>query len=215
MDFISSIINGCLVTAIVSVLALLAKKIWLSEFHIEVARKFSSNAKDADKASEKIFHKTSKDINKQMANSKSVKILAMRSSGLALDERCCYPNLWIDKNRTIEIVLSSLSNAAAIKERAAAINVTDEVYAQGIRHSFEALKLKKDYNNFGVYEHNSDLSFKLVILENYVYVFYYNEHISIHKSTVIRYSKKNITHEAFERYYDNIKKSPNTKKVEM
>lgn len=147
-----------------------------------------------------------KAINKDILCSSFVKILAIRGRSIADRDRGEYPNLWKSKEKDIEIIISSDDNEAAISARSKAADSSYEEYKTEIVFSNRILTERMaSFDNLTLYNHNHNLSFKLIILEQCVYVCYFLPETSVHNSSVIKYKSNTGAYEAFVHYYNAVK----------
>lgn len=153
--------------------------------------------------------KSNKLINEEVKSSNSVKILAIRGKSFVDSDKsaCTYPAIWEDKNKDIEIIIAKISNSV-VDVRSKANNIDKEDYQLSIKTLCESIKIrKKSYNKLRLYTHNIELPFRLIILDDCLFLFYYPESGSVHTQNVIRYEKNSAAFYAFQKYYDSVKNS--------
>ena len=202
MNFILNTVSGIIATTICAFVAWITKSMWLKSYYSDIVRVYKST------------EKANKNINEEILNSTSIKILSLRGSSIVNPDKCDFPNLWTDKNKEIEIILASPDNIGVIEERSNALKISKEEYKLLIQQSFDILNIKKtDYKYLSFYTHMENLTFKLIMLEHCIYVFYFLPEKSVHKSTVIKYKSNTNAYEAFKGYYDNFKKIEQTKEI--
>lgn len=198
-DFILSIASDILASVVVAVVAWGTRKVWLDGFYSDVARVYKSQSR------------ANKDINRDMESSPTINILAIRGRSFTDRERGEYPCLWSDTSKEIEIIVSSENNNEAIKARSSASDSSPEEYRMDILYTNQVLlKRTEKFPNMSVYNHHENLSFKLIILEQCVYVCYFLPEQSVHKSNTIKYKKDTGAYEAFLHYYNVLKNSEST-----
>lgn len=148
-------------------------------------------------------------INKEIKSSNKVNILAIRGKSFIDSDKfsCIYPSIWEDKNKNIEIIISKSDNNI-VDIRSKANNIVKEDYQLSIKSLCESIKIrKKTYNKLKLYTHNVELPFRLIILDQCMFLFYYPESGTVHTQNVIRYDKNSAAFYAFQKYYDSVKKS--------
>lgn len=198
-DFLFSTLSNLVASLIVTFLLWSSRKFWLSGFYADISRVYKNE------------QKALKDINKDIKESKEIKMLIIRGTSLTDNDGGKYPSLWLDPSKKIEIILSSEDNAALIEDRAKATNDSPVIYRQKIINSNNILLLKmKDYCNLSIYKHTELLSFKLVICNQSLYVFYYPSKGDSHSSVTIRYKNNTGAYNAFTNYYEILKGKAST-----
>ena len=206
MDFIMNVIAGVVVFVIIALIAVIwgtIKMMYAGGYHIEIGKRFPDVA-EADS-----------DINQKMAHSRTIRILAMRQAALADDKKPVYSNLWASQagNKHVEVILSSPKNVAAITKRAASCRMTPDEYIQQLEKSFEFLQRKRQGTSLEIGEHQELLSYGLVILDDYIYVFYYDDDKRRSEFTfAVRFRKRpmfsygeSVAYRGFELYYEHVK----------
>lgn len=194
VDFLLAIASSIVASVIVAFFAWITRKIWLDGFYSDIAKVYKSQAKAL------------KDINKDMLDSSSIKLLAIRGRSITEHDRGEYPSLWKKIDKDIEIIISSDDNDIAIATRSKAAGSSEEEYRMDITYSNKILKERMiRYKNLSVYNHHENLSFKLIILEHCVYVCYFLPEQSVHKSSVIKYKSDTGAYDAFVHYYESLK----------
>lgn len=202
-NFIISIITDVLASMIVAGIAWLTRKIWLDGFYSDIAKVYKSQSKAL------------KAINKDIEISSSIKILSIRGRSVTNPNQGGYQSLWSSNNKEMEIIISSINNDIAIDSRSNATNISAEEYKLGIIYSNEILANRlTTYKNLKVFNHMENLSFKLIIMEQCVYVYYFLPEKNVHKSSVIKYKNDTGAYDAFLHYYNSLKNSKSTTKLD-
>jgi hypothetical protein len=202
MNFILNTISGIFSTAICAFIAWLTKSIWLNSYYSDIAKVFKST------------EKANEDINKEILKTTFIKILSLRGNSIVIPDKCGFPNLWADKNKEIEIILSSPDNAIVIEDRSNVLKIQKDEYKLILSQSIDMLNTKKNtFKHLSFYTHMENLTFKLIILEHCIYVFYFLPVKSVHKSQALKYKSNTNTYEVFNFYYENLKKTNQTKKI--
>lgn len=193
LNIISSAIFGAVIWS--------TRNIWLNKiingYYLKFdAAKIYPNNKKSDKL-----------INNAIEKSNSIRILAIRGKSFVDSDKstCIYPAIWSDKNKKIEIIISNSTNNI-INVRSIANNIDSEDYQLSIKALCESIKIrKKNYPKLKLYTHNVELPFRIIILDECMFLFYYPESGSVHTQNVIRYEKENSAFYAFQKYYDSVK----------
>ena len=201
-DSLKIILLNVLSTFVFTILAWITRRLWLERFLYGYKLQFDSV---------KIFKNdkiATREINKSIRRSKKIGILAIRGKSFVDSDKtsCIYPAIWEDRKKEIEIIISDTYNSKMIKERSFAIGQTPEEYELSIKTTIEALKIRKaNYLNLNIYTHRVELPFRIIILDECLYLFYYPKTGSVHTSKVILYEKESSAYYAFEKYYESIK----------
>lgn len=198
---IHTIILNIISSAIFGVAIWSTRNIWLNKiingYYLKFdAAKIYPNNKKSDKL-----------INNAIEKSNSIRILAIRGKSFVDSDKstCIYPAIWSDKNKKIEIIISNSTNNI-INVRSIANNIDTEDYQLSIKALCESIKIrKKSYPKLKLYTHNVELPFRIIILDECMFLFYYPESGSVHTQNVIRYEKENSAFYAFQKYYDSVK----------
>ena len=189
-------------TAIVAFVAWLTRKVWLEGFYSDIVRVYKNQKKAL------------KEINRDMESSSYIRILAIRGRSITQHDIGDYPSLWKSTTKEIEIVISSEDNDAAITARSKALGSSVDEYKMDIAYSNTILLNRmSQYKRLKVFNHHENLSFKLIIMEQCIYVCYFLPKKSVHNSSVIKYKCDTGAYEAFVHYYESLKGKPST--IEM
>ena len=153
--------------------------------------------------------RTNKMINKEISASSAIHILAIRGKSFADSDNstCIYPAIWEDYNKTIEIMIADLNNNI-IKDRSRALNIDRDEYELSIETLYAALKIRKrSFRNLKLYKHTTELPFRIIMLDECMFLFYYPESRSVHSENVIKYKKGSTAFFAFQKYYESVQKT--------
>lgn len=188
LNIISSIIFGATIW--------FTRKFWIeriingSYLKMDTARIYPNNIR------------TNKMINKEINLSNSIYILAIRGKSFVDSDNstCIYPAIWKDFNKIIEIIIADLNNNV-INDRSHALNIDREEYELSIKIR------KRSFRNLKLYKHNTELPFRIIILDECLFLFYYPESGSIHSENIIKYEKGSTAFYAFQKYYESVQKS--------
>lgn len=195
LNLISSIIFGAVIW--------FTRKFWIekiingSYLKMDTARIYPNNIR------------TNRLINKEINLSNSIYILAIRGKSFVDSDNltCIYPSIWKDFNKTIEIIIADLNNDV-INDRSHALNIDKEEYELSIKMLYDSIKIRKrNFRNLKLYKHNTALPFRIIMLDNCLFLFYYPESGSIHSENIIKYEKGSTAFYAFQKYYESIQKS--------
>lgn len=195
LNIISSIIFGATIW--------FTRKFWIeriingSYLKMDTARIYPNNIR------------TNKMINKEINLSNSIYILAIRGKSFVDSDNstCIYPAIWKDFNKTIEIIIADLNNNV-ITDRSHALNIDREEYELSIKMLYDSIKIRKrSFRNLKLYKHNTELPFRIIILDECLFLFYYPESGSIHSENIIKYEKGSTAFYAFQKYYESVQKS--------
>ncbi len=201
-DFFTSVASNLAASVIVALIAWITRKIWLEGFYSDIARVYKSQAKAL------------KEINRDILKSPFVKILAIRARSITEHDRGDYPSLWKSIDKKIEIIISSEDNDTAILARCTASGSSPEEYRMDISYSNKILRERMSrYRNLTVFNHHENLSFRLIIMEQCVYVCYFLPEKSVHKSSVIKYKSNTGAYDAFMHYYNSLRNNDSTTEI--
>lgn len=199
MYFFMSVLTNIIASIIVAGMAWLTRKIWLDGFYSDIAKVYKSQAKAV------------KEINKDMERSTSIRILSIRGRSFTNSNQAEYPSLWNSNNKIMEIIISSDDNSIAINSRSKATKISAEEYKLGITYSNKILSNRLNtFKNLKVFNHMENLSFKLIIMDQCVYVCYFLPEKAVHNSSVIKYKSDTGAYDAFLHYYNSLKNSKTT-----
>jgi len=193
--FLLSVASDVVASIIVAVGAWLSRRMWLTGFYSDIAKVYTSKARGL------------KAINKDIAKSNSVRILSVR--GKSIVDSDVYASLWdsTQLQKRIEIITSSPDNDAVIIERSQANNTSRDEYRTEMQFAYNVLMIKKqEFQNLSIFQHMESPSFKLIILDQCLYVSYYLREKNVNKSRLIKYKSNNGAYDAFLHYYETTKK---------
>ena len=70
------------------------------------------------------------------------------------------------------------------------MNIDREEYELSIKMLYDSIKIRKrSFRNLKLYKHNTELPFRIIILDECLFLFYYPESGSIHSENIIKYEK--------------------------
>ena len=191
--FFISVASSTTASIVVAILAWLTRRIWLGGFISDIAKVYTSK------------YRGQRAIDRDIAKSESVRILTIRGKSIV----DIYPSLW-DNDKTgrrIEIIVSRLDNDSVIQERSRANNTSIDLYKNEMSYAYNGLKLKRNkFGNLSIFLHKENPAFRLIILDEYLYVSHFLPEKNVNKSRLIRYQKSNGAYIAFLHYYETIKK---------
>lgn len=202
-DSINTIILNLISSTIFGATIWFTRKLWVNKLiagyymQFDAAKIYPSNRKS---------HKI---INKEINLSNNICILAIRGKSFVDSDKstCIYPSIWEDKNKSIEIIIANESNSV-IGARSIANNIDIDDYKLSIKTLCLSIKIrKKTYPKLRLYTHNTELPFRIILLDNCMFLFYYPESGSVHTQNIIRYESESAAFYAFQKYYESIKKT--------
>ncbi len=152
------------------------------------------------------------DIYEKLKESCEIRILSIRGISYIGDEGD-FSFIWEDKSKRIEIILSDIFNSS-IKRRSGAVHINNKDYKKEIELVNEYI-LQMFYlcPNLTYYRHNQDLAFRLIILDKYMYLSFFNISIKASESKMYRFERDSQIYKAFLKYYKDIRRV--SKKVKI
>jgi hypothetical protein len=151
------------------------------------------------------------DIRKKTKESATIRILSIRGlSYIGIDGD--FKFVWDDDNKRIEIIFSDIDNHA-INRRSRLFQENNKDYRNEMEHVKNYILEKQVYfQNLSFYLHQEDLAFRIIILDKYMYLSFFNAGIRASDSQIYRFERDSEIYKAFKTYYKNVRRL--SKKIE-
>ena len=135
-----------------------------------------------------------------------VRVLSVR--GLSyMDNSSDFGFIWESTDKRIEIILSDIDNSSISKRCGNSLFNTDEYKKEMELINACILKKSISYPHLSYYKHNQDLAFRLIVLDRYLYVSFFNYGVKAADSKMYRFERDSQAYKAFLKYYKDIRRS--------